>query len=93
MIGKSRYICTIKFQDRYYSINEFTSDGIMYCSEKVDQSFPTKIAVTTDDHSINYVMMNRYRFFIQPLRQLFDYGCFRFQNLKCKSAVMALLSL
>lgn len=89
--GKSRYICTIKFNDCNYGIREYTEQGIIYCDDRPDMSFPTKITTTTADHGINYVMLQRHDMYIENLRLLFEKGCFRFRNLKCKEAVLSTL--
>lgn len=93
MTGKNRYIATIKYNGVNYGIREYTNDGIMYCDDKPDLSYPTKISTTTDDHNVNYVMLKRNDFFIQSIRFLFEKGCFRFKNLKCKEAVLSALKL
>ena len=54
-------------------------------------SFPTKITTTTADHGINYVMLQRHDMYIENLRLLFEKGCFRFRNLKCKEAILSTL--
>ena len=89
--GKSRYICTIKYNDCNYGIREFTEQGILYCDDRPDMSYPTKITTTTADHGINYVMLQRHDMYIANLRLLFEKGCFRFRNLKCKEAVLSAL--
>lgn len=90
--GKSRYICTIKCDGKNYGIREFDEDGIVYVDDRPDTSFPTKIAVTTDDHNVNYVMLKRNELFIINLRYYFERGCFRFKNLQCKSALLKAIS-
>lgn len=90
--GKSRYLCTIYYNGVNYGIKEFADNGIIYCDTSFDITFPTKIAVTTDDHNINYVMLKRNDFIIGNLRYFFEHGCFRFKNLQCKEAVLKLLS-
>ena len=90
--GRSRYICTIKCNGNHYAIREYSELGIMYCDNRADVSFPTKIAVTTDDHNINYVMLKSNDLLVNNIRYLFRKGCFRFKNLECKDAVMKMLS-
>lgn len=90
--GNSRYICTLKYKSYEYSIREYDNLGIMYCDDKSDSSFPLRIAVTTDDHAINYVMLKRNDLFLSNLRYLFEKGCFRFKNLQCKEAILTALS-
>ena len=90
--GKSRYICTLRYNGSEYGIREFAEDGIMYCDDRPDTTFSTKITVTTDDHAINYVMLKRNDFFLSNLRYLFERGAFRFKDLRCKEAVLSALS-
>lgn len=90
--GDSRYIATIKFRGIEYAIREFASQGIIYCDDKADTSYPNKISVTTEDHCINYVMLKKHDLFISQLRYYFEKGCFRFKDLKCKEAILSALS-
>lgn len=90
--GPSRYIATLKYKGVDYGLREYTESGYIYCSDKCDKSFPMKITVTTSDHNINYVMLKRNDYFISNLRYLFERGCFRFKDLKCKEAVLSALS-
>lgn len=90
--GKSRYICTLKYKGNDFSVKEFAESGFIYCDDKPDSTFPMKITVTTDDHSINYVMLKRNDFFLSNLRYLFERGCFRFKDMRCKEAILNALS-
>lgn len=90
--GKSRYICTLKYKGNDFGVKEFAESGFIYCDDKPDITFPMKITVTTDDHSINYVMLKRNDFFLSNLRYLFERGCFRFKNMRCKEAILNALS-
>lgn len=90
--GKGRYICTIKSDSKNYSIWKFPEEGIIYCDNTFDASFPTKIALSTDDHAPNYIMLKQNEFLLSDFKYLFDRGCFRFKNLACKAVVMEMLS-
>lgn len=90
--GRSRYLCTLKYNGREYGVKEYPEEGYLYCDDKPDLSFPTKITTTTEDHSVNYVMLKRNDFFLSNLRYLFERGCFRFKDLRCKEAVLSALS-
>lgn len=90
--GKNRYLLTIKYNGIEYAVKEYAENGYLYCDTKVDTTFPTKIAVTTDDHNINYVMLKKNDFLIFNLRYFFDKGCFRFKDLKCKEVILKTLS-
>lgn len=91
--GIGRYLCTIKYDGVEYAFREYSNLGIMYCDTRVDSSFGFKIAVTTDDHNINYVMLKNNDFFLKTLRYYFERGCFRFKDLKCKEATIVALSI
>ena len=90
--GRGRYLVTLRYKGGDYAIREYAEAGIVYCDNRADLTFPTRIAVTTEDHRINYVMLKRSDFTIQNLRYYFDHGAFRFKDLRCKEAVMKLLS-
>lgn len=90
--GKSRYYCTLKYKGVEYGIREYNELGIIYCDDKPDTSFKSKICVTTEDHNINYVMLKNSDYFISMLRYYFERGCFRFKDLKCKEAILTALS-
>ena len=90
--GSSYYLCTIRYNNVEYGIREFPDSGIVYCDDRPDRSFKQKIAVTTDDHNVNYVILKRNDFFLANLRFYFEKGCFRFKDLRCKEALMKAIS-
>lgn len=90
--GKCRYVCTLKYNGCEYGLKEYSESGFIYCDDKADSTFNIKITTTTDDHDINYVMLKRNDFIITNLRYLFERGCFRFKDLRCKEAVLSALS-
>ena len=90
--GNGTYIGTLRYNGCDYGIREYAELGIVYCDDKADRSFRYKITVTTDDHQVNYVMLKRNDLFIANLRYIFEHGCFRFKDLKCKEAVLKALS-
>ena len=91
-VGNSRYLATIQFDGKDYAIREYQDAGVIYCDDHDDETFKYKIAVTTDDHNVNYVMLKNNDMFISNMRYYFERGCFRFKNLLCKRAVMKLIS-
>lgn len=90
--GKSKYLCTLRYKGTDFALREYTESGLIYCDDKADSSFLTRISVTTDDHNINYVMLKRNDFFLSNLRYFFEHGCFRFKDMRCKEAVLSALS-
>lgn len=90
--GKSDYLATIRYNGNDYSIRSYPNDGIIYCDDHDDETFKFRIAITTEDHRVNYVMLKRNDLFVQNMRFYFEKGCFRFKNLQCKEAIMKLIS-
>lgn len=90
--GIGRYLATIRYNNNDYGLREFANEGIIYCDDKPDSSFKTKLAVTTEDHNINYVMLKTNEMFVNIMRFYFEKGCFRFKNLSCKDAVLTAIS-
>lgn len=90
--GNNRYIGTLTFENNNYGLRTYDDLGIVYVSDKFDATYPFKIAVTTEDHNINYVMLKKNDNFITALRWYFEKGCFRFKNLQSKNAILTALS-
>jgi hypothetical protein len=90
--GNSKYLATIMYMDKTYAIRTYPAKGIVYCDNKADLTYQYKISVTTEDHRINYIMLEHNDIFISGLRKYFNKGCFRFRNLECKEAAIALIS-
>lgn len=90
--GRGRYLVTLKYNSKLYGVREYAEDGIIYCDDSADITYPDKICVTTADHNTNYVMLRRNAIFISNLRWYFERGCFRFKNLQCKEAILKALS-
>lgn len=90
--GESKYLGTLKYEGKEYGLRQYAETGILYCDNRPDKTFKTKIAVTTDDHDVNYVMLKQHSLFLQQLRWFFERGCFRFRDLKCKEVLMTAIS-
>lgn len=90
--GRGRYLCTIRCDRTDYGVREYAESGVIYVDDKADKTFRLRIAATTEDHRINYVMLKRNDIFISNLRWYFERGCFRFKNLQCKEAILKTLS-
>lgn len=90
--GRSKYLATLEYDGKAYALRSFPDDGIIYCDDRPDRSYKFRIAVTTADHQINYVILRQNNLFIQEMRYLFERGSFRFKNLRCKEAALMLLS-
>lgn len=92
MSGKSTYFATLKYKNKHYAVRTYKELGIVYIDDRPDMAFKLKVAITTDDHNINYVMLQHYSYIIELLRSYFNKGCFRFKNLDCKDALLSAIS-
>lgn len=90
--GKSRYLCTLKYNGRSFGVRSFPDSGVIYCDNSPDETYPIKFALTTDDHNVNYVMIKQNQFLIDTFKYYFDNGCFRFKDLLCKEVIFAVIS-
>lgn len=90
--GNSHYLATLKYNNKYFAIRQYTELGIIYCDDKADLTFFNKIAVTAADHQINYVMLRSNEIFFSNMRYYFERGAFRFKDLSCKEAIMKAIS-
>ena len=91
--GKAVYIATVKYHDKEYGIKQYPQAGILYCDLTPDITHPLKIALTTADHQINYIILKSNDLFIADMRYYFNRGCFRFKNLECKEVIFTLLGI
>lgn len=92
MSGNSKYICTLKYGRKMYAVREYSESGIIYCDDRPDKTHGLRIALSTDDMEINYIMIKNNAFFFNQLRWYFERGCFRFKNLECKEVILKTLS-
>lgn len=90
--GIAKYLVTIRYAGQSYAIRQFGQLGVVYCDDKADGTFPTRIAVSANDHEVNYILLKQNDMLLTYLKYLFRKGCFRFKDLRCKEAVMCLLS-
>lgn len=90
--GTSRYSLTIKYKNKFYGIRQYEALGLVFVGRNWDKTYPFKIAVTTDDLDINYISIKNYKWMVDNLKYYFHKGCFRFQDLQSKEALITLLS-
>lgn len=84
MQGKCKYVCTLRYMGKEYGVKEYVENGVVYVDDRPDLTYPYKITVTTEDHQINYLMLQRHDMFIMNMRFLFSKGAFRFKNSSAK---------
>lgn len=86
--GDTTYLATIKDDNKEYALR-YTDEGLIYCDDRVDKTFPLKYSVNTRSHNIGYQMIRPELYLL--FKRVFQAGNFRFKNLLCKNAVIHLL--
>lgn len=90
MPENGNYLVTLKYNDHFYSVKEYSESGILYVTDSYDKTYPFRIAIDLEDHAVNYVLLSKNDGMITKFRFLFDHGCVRFKNQLCKDAFMTL---
>lgn len=90
--GVGKYLASVRYNRKDYSIKAYSSTGIVYCDNTIDATFPFRISITTDDLRPNYVMLKQNQLFVDSMRWYFERGAFRFRDLSCKECIMSMVS-
>jgi len=93
MTGKNNYLVTFKIGGTSYAIREYPEKGIIYCDQRIDETYPVRLVIDADDMDVNYITIKNNSYLLNNLKWFFEHGSFRFKNLACKNAVFKLLSL
>ena len=92
MKGTSSYAFSLHYEGNWYGVRYYTDQMIIYVSKNYDQSFPRKYAVQVSDMTNDTILLKAIPGYVMKLRDQFDQGKFRFQDLNCKAAIFTLLS-
>ena len=91
--GKSKYIFTILHDNVAYGVRDCFEAGIMYVSKKVDASCLNVITFKAKDHNQNTMMLNHYCYFWKNIKDAFQRGYLRFDDLQTKNAIFDILAI
>ena len=92
MNGKSYYIMSLHYEGKWYGFRYYPENQILYISKNADLSAPKKFAITVNDMTEETTLLKGMNGYVLKMRDAFDRGQFRFQDLNCKSALFTLLS-
>lgn len=90
--GRARYLCTIMHDNVPYGVREYYDDGVVYISRKADNSCKQIIAFKASDHNQNTIMLNRFSYMWKNIKDAFNNGYLRFDDMKSKSAIFDILA-
>lgn len=88
-----KYIATVEFKGKEYSIKSIATQGIIYISKSVDKSYPVRLSATTDDHKLNLVMIDSYKWLIDLLNKYYKNGLVRFSDLESKEMYYTIIGI
>lgn len=91
MRGRSRYMCSILHKKEKYCVRSFDESGIYYVAEGWDDTYPLKITSAMEEHQEGLTMLSRLSFISVGWKRAFEMGAFRFQTMKCKTALISTL--
>jgi len=91
--GRSKYLCTILYDNKSYGIRDYYDKGILYITSKSDKSCTTILAFRASDHNQVTQMISHYSYTWQFIKESFQNGMLRFDNLKTKSIIFDILAI
>ena len=84
------YLSTFYYNGRPIGLREF--GDMIYVGGKPDVTYPHKIAVTKDDHTIDTQTLNANKHFLRWLRSCWDNAKIRFMDLESRECVMSAIA-
>ena len=89
--GHSEYILSVRYNMEWYNVRKYSS--LIYISEGYDASFPRRVTFRVDDVvDDRATMVASTSYIVTYLRQFFNVGAMRFQNIKCKNMMFDFLA-
>lgn len=91
--GRHTMLVNIIYDGNTYGVYSYPDAGYLYICHKPCDGKPT-IAITTDDHAPNYLMIKTWHGhpITQLIKQMYDLGSIRFSDFKCKMVIDFYLS-
>lgn len=91
MNGRNRYIVTVKYNGKLFSIKYYYDEGLYYVDSSADESYPDKIVINANEQDSGFRFTGDGSLYIQLLRKVFECGNIRFKNQQCKSLLFDML--
>lgn len=89
--GHAEYMMSIRYNGEWYSVRKYGT--VVYTAEGYDSMFPRRITFRVDDVvDDRAVMVASSSYVVTYLRQFFNVGAMRFQNIKCKNMMFDFLA-
>lgn len=87
--GRKRMLAILDYQNESYGLWECGT--FLYICKQYDPNFYKRYAITLGDHGLSSTLMKHNSVDYKVWKECFNRGMFRFQDLKCKELMFALL--
>lgn len=89
--GRGEYLLSVKNENKWYGI--FRYPDVIYVSNSYDSMFRHRICFTVNDVTDDrLVKIGPNNFMVQMMRQYFNQGIVRFEDLQCKNVFLDMIS-
>lgn len=92
-VGKTKYLFTIKHNNKLWGVREELTSGKVFISEQFDQSSKNVLVFSSGEHSSNTVMLSKNSFISKRLKDSYQLGLLRFSSLNAKNVIYDILAL
>ena len=89
--GRNNYICTIKYDDKFYSLKRYDDEGVYYIDNSYDETCPRRIVISAKEQDEGYVYVGVGSIYIATVKKVFEQGKLRFKNQQCKAVAFAMM--
>ena len=89
--GRNRYICTIKWCDKMFSLKNFIDDNIYYIDTSYDESCSQRITISAKEQDVGFRYVGAGSIYMDVIRKVFKAGNLRFRNQECKALAFELM--
>ena len=89
--GAGYLLCCLTANGKTVGVWEHDKKGLLYVNTKYDPSFPLNIVYQTEEHKPNLIMVRRSSRIAKYMKDMYEVGCVRFEDLECKNMVLDFL--
>lgn len=82
--GHKSIFTVIVYNGKEFGVWSLDDGQFMYISTQTEPNWPMKITFKTEDHNISYLMQKRSDVYTKAMREMFNQGRLRFEDLECK---------
>ena len=91
--GKTKYLFTIKHDNKLWGVREELNTSTTYISDKADLTCKNILVFSSGEHSANTVMLSKHSFTMKRIKESYSMGLLRFSSLNAKNVIYDILAL